>query len=169
MGRPPLDLTRLLAEQPIKTLLTNLWIRKGKFYYLGANGELIPAHVSAKLVKLTSSKTSSRLLREAIRRGIILVEPEPTKETPAKAVVRSNVKPQMESGDDEDEDSKPKRRKLPQKSRYSSLIYTNNGWIGIWDEYECKPKANRTELRQRRLARPLMAPVAWGDTVSLAA
>jgi len=134
-GRPKINFDELLARSEIAALLTGLVCKKSGsvLYYIQPNGSLLPAKVSAKLVELTSSKTATRALAEAKRRGIIQTyvdPPKPEKAVPAKATVKSRVKPRKVKPEPDDEPEELDDE--PQKSRYS-LIYRDSGYHGIFD------------------------------------
>jgi hypothetical protein len=135
MGRKPLNLTALLADPAVVAIIAGVVCQGSMYYRRDANGQLEQVRPWASLVELFSTKTASRILKEARERGLI----QESASVLAEASIKSKAAPHRVQADEDEDGDRPKRRKPPRKSRYSSLIYTNNGFVGIWDDYECRP------------------------------
>jgi hypothetical protein len=137
MARPPINFDELLAKPEIAELLHGLWFKRSQFYYMN-DGKLERAKVAAKLVALTSSKTATKILLEARRRGIIQTYEEPV--VPAKATIKTRVKPRaVEPEPEDDDDEAEEAGGRPRESRWS-LIFTSNDFWGIHDNLEGKSR-----------------------------
>jgi hypothetical protein len=140
MSRPPLDFTALLARPDIAELLAGLICKNGFFYHV-LDGKLTPAKVSAPLVRLTSSKTATRVLSEARKRGIIQTIEEPAQSVPAVTKIKTKARPrrvkarELEDDDEAEvpEDKEPGKLRPKKSSRYS-LVSRND----FWGVYNCE-------------------------------